>query len=181
MNVLLAPFKWIGHYLPQVAAIFQSPILVILRLALGVAFIFDGKVKLSNLTATANHLASWNIPHPYAMAIVTGSAEFGCGILLIVGLASRIASLPLIVVMCAEYIMNPSDHASFRDLIPAPGTFHPGHFMNSDPFPFLCAALVIFAFGPGAFSVDALLKRMHTPTTKAAIKASKKKLEPAIA
>ncbi|HMD53392.1 MAG TPA: DoxX family protein [Phycisphaerae bacterium] len=167
MSKLLSPFKWIGHYLPKTASIFQSPILLILRLALSVAFIYEGKLKLSNLVATTNHLASWHIPHPYFMAIFTGSAEFGCGILLIVGLASRIATLPLIVVMCTEYIMNPHDNASFHDLIPTPGNFHPGHFMNADPFPFLCAALVVFAFGPGAFSVDAILKRMHKPAAKA--------------
>jgi uncharacterized membrane protein YphA (DoxX/SURF4 family) len=34
----------------------------------------------------------------------------------------------------------------------------PDKFVKADPFPFLLTALIVFAFGPGRFSVDALLK-----------------------
>jgi putative oxidoreductase len=33
----------------------------------------------------------------------------------------------------------------------------PDKFLKADPFPFLLTALIVFAFGPGRFSVDALL------------------------
>ena len=32
-------------------------------------------------------------------------------------------------------------------------------FVKADPFPFLLTALIIYVFGPGEFSVDAVLKR----------------------
>jgi putative oxidoreductase len=35
----------------------------------------------------------------------------------------------------------------------------PDKFVKADPFPFLLTALIIYAFGPGEFSMDALLKR----------------------
>jgi uncharacterized membrane protein YphA (DoxX/SURF4 family) len=34
----------------------------------------------------------------------------------------------------------------------------PDKFVKADPFPFLLNALIVFVFGPGRFSVDALLK-----------------------
>jgi putative oxidoreductase len=172
MARILAPFKWIGHSVAKGAALFQSPVLLIMRIVVGIAFIYDGKVKLWNLTETTKHLVAWNIPHPHFTAIMTGSAEFGCGILLVVGLASRLATIPLIIVMCFEYATNAQDHASFQELIPTSPNFHPMHFMNANPFPFLCAAIVVFAFGPGVFSLDALLKRMHGSPSKAPEKKS---------
>jgi len=32
-------------------------------------------------------------------------------------------------------------------------------FVKADPFPYLLTALIVLAFGPGLFSIDALLKR----------------------
>jgi uncharacterized membrane protein YphA (DoxX/SURF4 family) len=34
----------------------------------------------------------------------------------------------------------------------------PDKFVRADPFPFLLTALIVLVFGPGRFSVDALLK-----------------------
>ena len=34
----------------------------------------------------------------------------------------------------------------------------PDKFVKADPFPFLLTALIVLIFGPGRFSVDALLK-----------------------
>jgi hypothetical protein len=34
----------------------------------------------------------------------------------------------------------------------------PDKFVKADPFPFLLTALIVLVFGPGRFSVDALLK-----------------------
>jgi putative oxidoreductase len=36
----------------------------------------------------------------------------------------------------------------------------PDKFVAAAPFPFLLAALLILAFGPGALSIDALIKRL---------------------
>jgi hypothetical protein len=33
----------------------------------------------------------------------------------------------------------------------------PDKFVKADPFPFLLTALIVFVYGPGRFSVDALL------------------------
>jgi putative oxidoreductase len=36
-------------------------------------------------------------------------------------------------------------------------------FVKADPFPFLLVALIVLVFGPGLFSIDALLKRWLGP------------------
>jgi putative oxidoreductase len=36
----------------------------------------------------------------------------------------------------------------------------PDKFVKADPFPFLFTALIILVFGPGLFSIDALMKQI---------------------
>jgi putative oxidoreductase len=46
---------------------------------------------------------------------------------------------------------------------------NPGKFYGADPYPFLFAAIMILAFGPGAFSLDALIeKRLRSGDADAA-------------
>jgi putative oxidoreductase len=44
----------------------------------------------------------------------------------------------------------------------------PDKFVQAAPFPFLLTALIVLAFGPGLFSVDALLKRVIERKTPSA-------------
>lgn len=72
--------------------------LLLLRLILGVVFIYHGGQKLFGLfggyglEATAGAFGSMGIPFPMASAIAAGSAEFFGGILLILGLFFRPAA-----------------------------------------------------------------------------------------
>jgi putative oxidoreductase len=36
----------------------------------------------------------------------------------------------------------------------------PDKFVKADPFPFLLTALIVLVFGPGVFSIDALIDRI---------------------
>jgi hypothetical protein len=36
----------------------------------------------------------------------------------------------------------------------------PDKFVKADPFPFLLTALIVLVFGPGLFSIDALMKQI---------------------
>ena len=48
-----------------------------------------------------------------------------------------------------------ADHEALTSIIG-----DPDKFVKADPFPYLLTALIVFAFGPGLFSIDALLKRV---------------------
>ena len=72
------------------------------------------------------------------------------GILLIVGLGSRLIALPLVIDMIVAYIA--ADREALGQVFSNPGKFY-----AADPFTFLLASLIVLIFGPGKFSLDAML------------------------
>jgi len=131
---------------------FQSPLLLLIRLYWGWGFFQTGKGKLQNLERTAGFFASLHIPLPKLNAILAGSTECVGGLLLLLGLGSRWATPPLIFTMIVAYIT--SEKEALQAL-----TSDPDKFVTAAPFLFLLAALIVFSFGPGLFSIDALLGR----------------------
>ena len=139
--------RWYERYIGAVSLL-QHPLLLACRLYWGKTFIQTGLAKLSDLQVTAEHFAGWHIPAPYPNAVAAGVTELVCGSLLVVGLASRIVSVPLIVVMIVAYL-----------------TAHAGEvtdiytFVTAPPFLNMLTCVLVLVFGPGMFSVDYLLGR----------------------
>lgn len=69
------------------------------RLVLGVVFIQSGWGKLSDLKSTTEAFAGWHIPFPHFNAVLASCTEFFGGCLVLVGLGTRLAAVPLLVVM----------------------------------------------------------------------------------
>lgn len=130
----------------------RCPFLLVVRLYWGWQFFLTGKGKLLHLDRTAGFFASLNIPLPKLNAILAGSTECFGGLLLLLGLGSRIATVPLIVTMCVAYLT--ADIDKVKHIFDKPDAF-----LTADPFLFLLAAVIVLLFGPGAFSLDALIKR----------------------
>ncbi len=109
---------------------------------------------LTNVTPTIDFFTRIGIPHADVYAPFVSRLEMGCGLLLILGLASRVASLPLIAIMIVsiQAIENPS--AAHSQLL-----FEPNFLTNLSPSPFLFTALLVLIFGPGRISIDAIIKR----------------------
>lgn len=131
----------------------QSPFLLIVRLYWGWEFFQTGKGKLTNLSQPTAFFASLHIPFPAANAVVVGTTECFGGLLLLVGFASRLISLPLIFLLIVAYLTADSDavRAIFTD---------PDKFLNATEFQFLFAAIIVLIFGPGFFSIDSLLGKV---------------------
>jgi putative oxidoreductase len=138
--------------LAAIGTFLQSPLLLVVRLYWGWHFVVFGWGKIAQLDKAAALFQSLNIPLPRLSAMVTGSSECICGLLLILGLFSRFATLVLIWIMCVAYAtaMSESLHSIFSD---------PNKFVTAIPFLFLLASLIVFAFGPGRISIDALVGR----------------------
>ena len=70
---------------------------------------------------------------------------------MIIGLASQPLAFLIVLSMTVAYLTADFEAVSsiFSD---------PDKFVKADPFPFLLTALIVLIFGPGRFSVDALLK-----------------------
>jgi len=134
----------------------QSPLLLVIRLYWGWQFFQTGKGKLMNLDRTAGFFQSLNIPHPHLNAVMAGSTECFGGLCLLLGLGSRILTIPLIFTMSIAYFTAESDalHAFFSD---------PDKFVSAAPFEFMLAAIIVLVFGPGKFSLDWLLARTLSP------------------
>jgi putative oxidoreductase len=69
------------------------------RLAIGIVFAGTGWGKLHNLEKITSFFAELGIPAPGFNAVLASSAELVCGVLILVGLFTRLAAVPLIVVM----------------------------------------------------------------------------------
>jgi putative oxidoreductase len=95
---------------------------------------------------------SLNIPMPVFSAYLAGATECFGGLLLMIGLASRLVAIPVAFTMIVAYLT--ADYESFTSIFS-----DPDKFVGAAPFPFLLSALLVLAFGPGALSVDALIKR----------------------
>jgi len=140
----------INTLIAAVGRFLQSPLLLGIRLYWGWQFFVDGRGKLENLGRVTAYFASLHIPEPKLNVIMAATTQCTCGLLLLAGLFARIASLPLIGVMCVAYATAEREalFSIFKD---------PDKFVSADPFLFLFAAVIVFAFGPGKISLDALI------------------------
>src|SRR5258708_5150328 len=77
----------------------QSPFLLAVRLYWGWQFFITGKAHLANLDQTADFFQTLHIPMPRLNAIMAGSTECVGGLLLSLGLGSRIITVPLACTM----------------------------------------------------------------------------------
>jgi putative oxidoreductase len=130
----------------------QSPFLLLVRLYWGWQFFQTGKGKLMNLSKVTQFFESLGIPFPHAQAALDGVTELVGGLLLVVGLASRLISVPFMILLTVAYLTADIDRIRviFSD---------PDKFVTADEFLFLFAVVIVFVFGPGAFSLDALIDK----------------------
>jgi len=130
----------------------QSPLLLIIRLYWGWQFFQTGKGKLMDVSKPAQFFASLGIPFPYLQAILVGCTECFGGLLLLAGLASRLISIPLGILLTVAYFTADIDRVRviFSD---------PDKFVTADEFLFLFTIVIVFAFGPGALSLDTLITK----------------------
>ena len=132
----------------------QSPFLLIIRLYWGWQFFLTGKGKLLNLDRTAGFFANLHIPLPKLNAVLAGSTECFGGLLLLLGLGSRIITVPLIFTMIIAYLT--ADFDKVQNIFKNPDVF-----VSAAPFQFLLTAVIVLLFGPGVFSLDAMIAKMR--------------------
>ncbi|MDD5261472.1 MAG: DoxX family protein [Methylacidiphilales bacterium] len=134
------------------ASSLQPIFLLVIRLYWGWQFFMAGKGKLGDIDKVAGFFHNLGIPWPTLNAYLAGSAECFCGLFLLLGFASRLATLPLIFTMLIAYLTaeNEALRSIFSD---------PDKFTAATPFLFLLTVVIIFLFGPGPISVDGLLKK----------------------
>ena len=122
------------------------------RLALGWVFVQSGWGKLHDLPRVVEYFASLGVPAPHLQAPFVASVELAGGALLLAGLLTRVASVPLAATMAVALLTaKRPEIGSASDLF---GTIE---------FAYLLLLGALAAFGGGLVSLDALLARRFPP------------------
>lgn len=137
-------------------SLLRHPFLLLIRLYWGFDFVQTGWGKLNNLDGTTEFFASLGIPLPAWHALLVGNIEMIGGALLILGAGARYCTVPLIGIMTVAFLTD--DREALMNIFADPESF-----VNATPFVHLYSLLVIFFFGSGAFSLDAVLRRRLRP------------------
>lgn len=148
MNNTLAQIRKPYDFFVRAASSLQSPFLAIVRFYWGCQIAQNGWGKLHNLAHVTEFFASLGLPAPGATATFVATFEFVGGILLAVGLLSRIIALGLVIDMTTAYLT--ADREAFFSFFS-----DPNKFAAADPFVFLLIGLLILIFGSGKISLDA--------------------------
>jgi len=134
----------------------QSLFLLLIRLYWGYLFAQAGFGKLTNIEKAGNFFSSLGLPLPEIMAFLIGSLEFLGGILIFLGLGTRVVALLLTFNMIGAFLIAHGD--ALTKILS-----NPYEFYSALPFTFLYTSLVLFLFGGGKFSIDEVLKRFSSP------------------
>ena len=129
----------------------QSPFLLFLRVYFFWQLFMTGQAHLAHIGKVADFFVTLGIPFPTLNAYLSSTVEFFGSLLLIIGLASRLTAVPVAVTMGVAYLT--ADFQAITSFFS-----DPDKFVKADPFPYFICALIVLVFGPGRFSVDALIK-----------------------
>ncbi|MDZ4744322.1 MAG: DoxX family protein [Verrucomicrobiota bacterium] len=129
----------------------QSFFLLAVRLIWGYGFFRTGFGKLQHLDQVTDFFRGLGIPLAEYQAPFVGCLELVGGILIILGLGTRLISIPLMGTLIVAYLTAHREELGmlFRD---------PEPFMSAAPFLFLLAMVILFLFGPGFLSLDKLIR-----------------------
>lgn len=139
--------------------------LILVRLLVGLVVFFpEGIQKLAFPEILgAGRFANIGIPYPDLMGPFVGVVEIVCGALIIVGLFTRIAAIPLIIVMIVAIISTKIPILLGHDFwifhvpkLARYGFWSMAHEARAD-FDMLVGAIYLLIVGAGVWSLDAML------------------------
>lgn len=165
-NPLLKGYGLFAHG----ATSLQSAVLLLFRLSIGWKIYLSGYRHLFvNLHGTIDAFRnSFHVPMPELSVYVSGTTELVGGVLLMLGLATRLISVPLafnFLVAILTAGRKSVTQAIFGGKILDPDSYNPGHLggleavIDDTAFPFLLTALATLAFGAGKVSLDYFIER----------------------
>lgn len=147
--------------------------MVLVRLLVGlVVFVPEGMQKLIFPEILgARRFEAIGIPFPEIMGTFVGVAEIACGVLIIIGLLTRLAAIPLIIVIIVAIVSTKipillgHDFAIFHlPKLARYGFWSMQHEARTD-FTMLFGLLYLLIEGAGVWSVDAFLMRRNNAKT----------------
>jgi putative oxidoreductase len=122
---------------------------LLIRLFVGYFFFETGWAKTHNLDDFAHRFAQWGIPHPAFSAALSGYTELIGGVFTVVGLGTRIVSIPMMINMAVAILAVNLKHVSGLD-----------DFVELDEPLYALSYLWLMIDGPGCVSLDYLIARV---------------------
>lgn len=125
--------------------------LLLIRLTLAYGFYTPAMNKWNDIDSVAGWFASMSYPLPKLNAYMAAGTETLGFVLLAIGFASRIISIPLIIIMLVAIF-----------------TVHIGNGWEASnngfeiPFYYLVMLIVILIYGPGKFSIEGIIKKYQS-------------------
>lgn len=123
--------------------------ILLIRIPVGLIFFTQGILKFSDPHMGVERFARIGFPHPHFTALFVGFFEIACGLLVLAGFLTRIAAVPLLIV-----ITNASAITKIPELFrPAQGFWFAVSDARTD-FAMFCCLIFLIAAGPGILSLD---------------------------
>jgi putative oxidoreductase len=141
VNLLIILPAWIASYFA-----WAGPL--VMRLVVGYVFMLTGWSKLNNLPQMIQNFTEWGIPFPNILTPFVSGVEFFGGILLILGLFTRIPAAMLAVVMLVAIKAAKWENVDSLETL-----------LGFEEMTYFAAFLWLAIAGPGAASLDRLLLR----------------------
>ena len=135
--------------------------LVFIRLAVGLIFLTQGILKYTDPRMGVLRFAKIGFLYPGFTAHFVGTFEIACGVLVLIGLFTRLASIPLLIVILTAITTTK-----------IPESWHQNQgfwFMVSDArtdFAMTMSLLFLITVGAGSWALDTWLfgKKLHEPS-----------------
>jgi uncharacterized membrane protein YphA (DoxX/SURF4 family) len=121
---------------------------ILIRLLVGVVFLSEGVQKfLFPVTLGVGRFLKIGIPAPHFFAPFVGVVEIVCGMLLIIGLFTRLAAIPLIIDISVAIITTKIP------MLAKAGFWSMAHETRTD-YCMLLGLVFLLLVGSGSFSID---------------------------
>ena len=125
---------------------------LLVRIAVGLIFFTQGILKYIDPNMGVVRFTRIGFPHPYFTAHFVGTFEIACGCLVLIGVCTRLVSIPLLIVITTAITTT-----KIPELFRANQGFW---YMISDArtdFAMFCCLIFLISVGGGLWSVDARL------------------------
>ncbi|GLQ88022.1 DoxX family protein [Dyella flagellata] len=121
---------------------------LVIRLVFGYFWLETGIAKVQNLDGFTQRFIGWGIPHPALNAALSAWTELVGGLLLMLGLFTRLVSIPMIVNMIVALALVVSSRLMGLD-----------DYVEADEVLYITIFFWFLIAGPGKVSLDALIAR----------------------
>lgn len=141
--------------LPKLTTSKAPACVLLIRLMVGAIFLSEGIQKfLFPAEVGAGRFAKIGLPSPEILGPLVGGFEILCGTLVLLGLCTRLAVVPLLV------IMGVAIYSTKIPILLKSGFWNMAHESRTD-FSMVMGALFLLIVGAGAWSVDRCLQQRH--------------------